>query len=206
MMRIRIYFQKNEPLRYSSVLDLQKIWERACRRAQLKIEMSKGFNPQAKIQIANPLATGFTGRNEIIDIWLVQNLPIASIRKKISSSLPEGLIINNIESVLDKKSSSVKTVNESNYSVFVFKESLSRIKNSIKSIMQAEKIIRTRNSKQYDLRPLIKSIKIQENTKDYINLFMSLSAGPNRTGRPDEVILEMGLTLADCKIDRLDFS
>jgi len=206
MMRIRIFFQKNEPLRYSSFLDIQKIWERTCRRAQLQIEMSKGFNPQAKIQIANPLATGFTGRNEIVDIWLTQNLPIALIKEKFTSSLPEGLIINTIESVPDEKSSDLKSVNESNYSVLFFEEPFSKIENSIKSIMQAEKIIRTRNGKQYDLRPLIKAMKIEEKTKDYINIIMSLSAGPNKTGRPDEVVLEMGLSLADCKIDRLDFS
>lgn len=50
MKRIRIHYAKTEGLRYTSNLDMQKVWERALRRAGLPLYYSQGFHPQPRIQ------------------------------------------------------------------------------------------------------------------------------------------------------------
>jgi hypothetical protein len=63
--------------------------------------------------------------------------------------------------------------------------------------------MRERNNKQYDLRPLILSIQFDEEGEDNCRLILRLSAHPSTTGRPDEVMKELGMDLTNCEIERL---
>ena len=69
-MRIRIVYSKADSLKYTGNLDLQKIWERLLRRANLPLAYSQGFHPQPRINQGCPLPLGFIGENEMVDIWL----------------------------------------------------------------------------------------------------------------------------------------
>ena len=70
MERIRICYAKTEPLRYTSNLDVHKVWERLLLRARLPLAYSQGFHHQPRINQAAPLPLGFTSRVEMVDIWL----------------------------------------------------------------------------------------------------------------------------------------
>lgn len=168
--------------------------------------MSKGFNPQPKIQIANPLPSGFTGRNEIVDIWFSENIPVEEIKHKSQLHLPEGITINKTELIPENQASLGGSIEKSEYIITISQHSSELIERKIENIIKSSSIKRMRNGKEYDLRPLIKKIEIISRSKDSTQLLMCLSAGPNQTGRPDEVIFQMGLQLSDCEIDRLRFS
>ena len=66
-MRIRISYNKNSLIRFTSALDMQRIWERSFRRASIKVTYSKGFHPQPRIQLGIPLPLGFIGLEEKVD-------------------------------------------------------------------------------------------------------------------------------------------
>lgn len=205
-MRARIYFQKNAPLRFSSVLDLHKIWERTSKRANLKLVYSSGYHPQAKIQIANPLPTGFTGRNEVVDIWYQENMTTEELQQRLIQFLPDGITINSIEIIpVDEKNFS-KSISKSHYLVTIFGQSVEKIDEGVREILSSSSIERMRNNRVYDLRPLIESIEINQIFDDRVELMMDLSAKPNMTGRPDEIILHLGISLSDCIFDRIGFS
>lgn len=205
-MRARIYFQKNAPLRFSSVLDLHKIWERTSKRAKLKLVYSSGYHPQAKIQIAIPLPTGFTGRNEVVDILYQENMTTEELQQSLIQFLPDGITINSIEIIpVDEKNFS-KSISKSHYLVTIFGQSVEKIDEGVREILSSSSIERMRNNRVYDLRPLIESIEINQIFDDRVELMMDLSAQPNMTGRPDEIILHLGISLSDCIFDRIGFS
>jgi uncharacterized protein (DUF2344 family) len=85
-MRLRIVFSKTGALRYTGHLDLQKIWERTARRAGLPLAYSQGFHPQPKIQLAAALPLGFSGRAELVDIWLDAESADSNLSKSQISS------------------------------------------------------------------------------------------------------------------------
>ena len=58
MERLRITYSKTAALRYTSNLDMHKIWERALRRARLPLAYSQGFHPQPRLTQACPLPLG----------------------------------------------------------------------------------------------------------------------------------------------------
>jgi radical SAM-linked protein len=201
-MRVRITFQKTGSLRYSSILDLQKIWERALRRAKLPVEMSQGFNPHAKIQIAHPLPVGFSGKNEVVDIFLEKDISVETLEVQLKKALPEGLKINSIVNAPEKPRSLTGLFTRAEYLVTLRNTKRETVEDKITEIINSRNLIRERNKKEYDLRPLIHQMEIAQVSGTDVTLSMVLSTEPGKTGRPDEVVFQFGFTLSDCTIER----
>ena len=203
-MRIRVNFEKSGSLIYTSVLDVQKIWERSFRRAGLKIQYSKGFHPQPRIQIANPLPVGFIGRDELVDVWLEEEISPDKVVAGLSGKLPEGLSINQIKVVEERSPAPVNLIQYSDYIVIFFDETTSydRLSMEFSQLLERESIPRVRNRKSYDLRPLIHTISIENGEEGLPLVSMRLSSSPGKTGRPEEVLFELGCELSDFKVER----
>ena len=69
-------------------------------------------------------------------------------------------------------------------------------------LLERESIPRVRNRKSYDLRPLIHTISIENGEEGLPLVSMRLSSSPGKTGRPEEVLFELGYELSDFKVER----
>ena len=194
MDRIRITYSRTEPLRYTGNLDMQKVWERYLRRAGVQVAYTNGFHPQAKIQQACPLPLGFLGNNEIVDIWVdgPDNL-IDTLGPALSSTRQPGIEIKQIEWV-DLTSPAMATrVHSAQYKVVLFDpHDPVEIGQQIETLRQRSSILRERRGKQYDLRPLVEDIELQEQPEG-LTIRMQLAARDSATGRPEEVLSEIGV-------------
>lgn len=203
-MRIRISFSKTADLRYTSILDLQKVWERAARRAQLGLQYSQGFHPQAKIQIANPLPLGFSCKNELIDLWIADFDSIDQIQQRLLHALPRGMTINAIEVLPENAPSLPKQVESSQYRITFYdpQPEINKLKNQVSGLLAEPSIIRVRNGKSYDLRPLISSLEILLEDGKPTQIMLNMPSGPGKTGRPEEVMFELGFQWQDFQVER----
>lgn len=206
-MRIRIFYAKLKELRYTGVLDMQSIWQRSFKRADLFVEYSQGFHPQPKIQIPFPLPLGFTGRNEIVDVWIKEDaFQISKVESKLRLSVPKGIQISLIQEINPSEKSIASASKHSDYEIRIFnpESGCYRLTESFNYLMKQSSIIRTRNKKQYDLRSLILSYSYVKNENNFCFYHLSLLAHPSQTGRPDEVMMQLGVDLSDCEIERLN--
>jgi len=203
-MRIRISFSKTADLRYTSILDLQKVWERAARRAQMGLQYSQGFHPQAKIQIANPLPLGFSGKNELVDLWIADFDSIHQIQQRLLHALPNGMAINAIEILPENAPSLPKQVESSQYRITFHdpQPEVNKLKNKVSGLLTELSIIRVRNGKSYDLRPLISSLEILLEDGKPTQIILNMPSGPGKTGRPEEVMFELGFQWQDFQVER----
>ena len=197
-MRIRITFSKLGALRYTGHLDLQKLWERAARRAELPLAYSQGFHPQPKMNIAAALPLGFSSRCEVLDMRLEHDVQLDGLREKLQATLPTGIQVTNVESV-DERAPTLQTqVLSAEYEVSLaeagFRE---EVKRKIESVLESKSIIRTRREKEYDLRPLIEALELMDG-----KIFMKLAAREGATGRPEEVLDMLGIAFEDTRIER----
>jgi radical SAM-linked protein len=204
-MRARIFYSKGAVLKFTGALDIQAIWQRSLRRAGLTVELSQGFHPQPKIQLPFPLPLGFTGQNEIVDIWFTQDYDLEDVREKLTVSLPVGIKIQCIELIDGQKKSIASSATTADFKVIVDTADVNKteLKYSLKKLLERPTIMRERNDKLYDLRPMILSIQIENEIDGKCVLEMRLSAHPSTTGRPDEVMKELGVNITDCEIERL---
>ncbi len=99
VQRLRVVFSKGAAIRFIGHLDVVRLWERACRRAQLPLAYSLGFTPRPRLQFAAPLALGATGGREILDVFLTATLPPGVFAERLSRQLPEGCQVVDVRDV-----------------------------------------------------------------------------------------------------------
>ena len=73
-MRLAVVFTKEAPVRFVSHLDVQRLFQRAFRRAKLPLAYSQGFNPHPLVSFATALSVGMTSRGEYLDVTLAEEL------------------------------------------------------------------------------------------------------------------------------------
>lgn len=202
-MRIRIAFAKQGALRYTGHLDLHKLWERAARRAGLPLAYSQGFHPQPKINIAAALPLGFSSRCEVMDMRLREDISLAGLCEKLQGTLPTGIHVLSVEQVEDREPALQTQVASAEYEV-TLTEPLDRseLERRIESLLESDALRRERRGKTYDLRPLVEDLSLLPHHSDLPTIFMRLSAREGATGRPEEVLDELGIAFEETRIER----
>jgi radical SAM-linked protein len=197
-MRIRITFSKQGALRYTGHLDLHKLWERAARRAELPLAYSQGFHPQPKMNIAAALPLGFSSTCEVLDMRLEQDVELASLAERLNATLPLGIHVSAVAQ-MDERAPTLQTqVLSAEYEVRMIEAGFpSEVKRSVETLLAAESIIRTRREKQYDLRPLVEALEVRGDT-----IALRVAAREGATGRPEEVLAELGIAFEETRIER----
>ena len=198
----RIIYKKNELLRYTGNLDVHKIWERSFRRSKLPLAYSEGFHPQPRIQQASPLPLGFLSEYEMLDVYLTEELNPNELKTNIQSKVPLGLEVLTIEQIIEKEPALQVQVNAVEYKVFFLDPiNENEVKEKIAMFLGKQQVIRIRRKKEYDLRPLVNQLELNtDQPPPYV--LMNLKSQEGATGRPEEVLDELGFSLEDTRIIR----
>lgn len=191
--RYRIRFGKRGDLRYTSHLDLARIWERTLRRARVPLVYSQGFNPRPKMQLAAALPLGFDSNAELIDIWVEGSpQPAGELRERIDAAAPPGLRVAGIEQVESGGPALQAVIQQAVYRIPVEAAPADELQARVDGLLAQPTIERERRGKTYDLRALIDDLRLEPG--DPPVLHMALSASQERGfGRPDEVLDALGI-------------
>ena len=195
--RLRITFGKTGSLRYTSSLDVAKIWERVLRRADLPIMYTQGFNTRPRIRLAMPLPLGISSECEILDVSLRQRIDVdeAALRSQLLAVAPQGLTIGRIVEVDLRASTLHSLIDSAEYRIhFLDEVDPEYLRLKISEIMNRKSIIidRTRRRKRsvMDIRPLILALYLD----DAHDMIAHLSVGDRGNLRPDQLIELMELS------------
>jgi radical SAM-linked protein len=201
-MRIRITFSKTDAMRYNGHLDLFRSWERTFRRSGLPLAYSQGFHPQPRLNLACALPLGFTSECEILDAWLECDLPPQKAYQIIEDVLPPGLEMHGVE-IVDGQAPALQTQVASVVYVITLLDDIPDLDERLQRTASAEHLPRQRRNKSYDLRPLIEQISLlPKNDDGKRRLRIQLSARESATGRPEEILDEMGIKFESTRIHR----
>lgn len=212
-MRLRVIFSKGGALRYIGHLDLQRIWERTIRRANLPLAYTQGFHPGPKLQLAAALPLGCLGREEMLDMWLQEGFQAGGededsekkLCERLIGAAPAGLKTYHIYRVEDGCPALQTQVIASEYAVEILDPfDLKELQGRLGSLMESKDLPRVRRGKPYDLRPLIEAMEIEAPSKHKsISIKIRLAAREGATGRPDEVIAALGISPESTRVERL---
>ena len=191
--RIRVTYAKGNSLRFTGHLDMQRIWERLLRRTTLPVRYSQGFHPRARLNLASALPLGCVSDSEILDFWMNEPMPLREVLTMLIATAPPGLTIMSAMDVDLREASLQSQMKASKFMVQFFDPPDPEIlKAKIKDLLSRETINRTRRKKTYDLLPLIISLQLLILESRETVLQMTLKAEQGSTGRPDEVLDELG--------------
>jgi radical SAM-linked protein len=197
-MHIRLHYSKSAALRYSSTLDMQLVWERTFRRAQLPLAYSQGFHPQPRIQQALPMPLGFLSDDEIMDVWLLNQLESNTILFKLRKAAPPGIDISTLEVIIEKTTSITTQVLSTLYSAMPLVEiNHADLQKSINGFLSKDTAMREMRKKAYNLRPLVEKCELKYLSGEKVEIILQLAAREGANGRPDEVISSLGYNPMD---------
>ena len=204
MQRVRIHYRKGEELQYIGNLDLHRIWERTFRRAQIKLAYSQGFHPQPRMHQACPLRLGFTSQVELLDFWCDSEESLAELQEKLVKTVQPGIEIVELTNVPLKSPPLQSIVESVVYNVYLDQShDLDDISGKIEELNKADRCMRERRGKPYDLRSLLLKLSLDTSAQPAM-ITMQLSALPGATGRPEEVLDELGISPFSVDVVRTD--
>ena len=121
-----------------------------------------------------------------------------------SRSLPPGLNVNEITCIPEDASKLQGRVYAAEFNIRINTNNITKLQGEIAKILNSESIPRTRRNKAYDLRPMIQTLELIPDTNEHSGCLikMTLTAQEGKTGRPDEVLLELGIDPSVVLIER----
>ena len=199
-MRARVTFSKTGALKYIGHLDLQTLWERAARRAGLPLAYSHGFHPQAKINFASALPLGFGSRAEVVDMRLQSDVDLEQLPSRLQQAMPAGITILDVQGVDEAEPALQMQIEAAEYEVELLAEAdPAALHQRIEELLAAPELPRVRRSKAYDLRALVEEVRLSDHPT---RICMRLAAREGATGRPEEVLDQLGIAPRDTRIAR----
>ena len=190
--RLRITFGKFDALKYTSNLDVAKIWERVLRRADLPLLYSQGFNTRPKLQLATALPLGITSECELLDVTLRERIRLEGLEERLRPVSPAGLRIYRAEEVAVGEAALQTRVRSARY-VVTFVEPVPGLAQLAGALLARKSIPRSIQRKrrvvEKDLRPLIHELVAD----DAQTLRMRVAVGDRGNLRPRDLLEEMGL-------------
>lgn len=174
-----------------------RLLERALRRAQIPVSMTKGFNPRLKLSFPLALQLGVEGLNEIMELELSEWIKPSVFKERVDKQLPHGIEMTLPEIISRHDKSKIVSVV---YNV-ILKQSEIPNNEDITNILKNDilNVIRTKGleRKSINIRPSIISIESTES-----GLLLCVKIMERGTGKPMEILKSLGIESKNVRITR----
>ena len=205
---IRVKYRKEDEMIFISHLDLQRLLQRAFRRAKINLSYSEGFNPHPKMSYGNALALGVESQGEYVDIEIEDDIDVKEFLERINEQLPEGIkFIKGQE--IDPKTPSLSSVIV--YGEYIFNIDLESplskefVKSRVLNFIKSEEIIVTKKNKKgknvdVDIRPLIRNFDLVSLDDNRVTFESTIATG-SKANLNINILIPQILNMLDLDID-----
>lgn len=194
MSKVLIKYGKNGPLRYLSHLELIRAIERSFRRANIRIQMSQGFNPRPKISHGPALHVGAGSLAEYMVVNVADSVTESNLLEKITFVLPKGLSIYKAKYIEGKQSSIMSAVQSAAYKARVkFSLDVEDITSLVARFREENRLsIRHKEKEKWvETNKAILDWQVERKTGDEYDFYIRLSMNDQNSLRPDVVITKL---------------
>ncbi len=211
-MRIRIKFEKKQPVRYLGHLDIMRFFQRVFNRADVKMEYSIGFNPHQKMSFAQPLGVGILSEGDYLDAEIAPGQDLLEIRDKMNRVCGDGFRICSVKEVEEGAQKAMAALAFAEYHVDVagllseaegsLSEAEAALRQNIETLLarpsipvekatkSTRKKSRMKNAEaprtEVDIRPQLLKLSYENGS-----LFLQVTAGSGNNLKPDTLLKEL---------------
>jgi radical SAM-linked protein len=189
MSKYLLKFEKKGVLRYTSHLDLLRLFKRTFKRAGVELEYTRGFNPRPKMGFAQPLSLGYSSVGEYLEFETTRPYNKDQLIGLMNSYLPFGLKVLNCKDTSGAKKSAASTVSSASYEVSLPKEHEIPTLEQIDTYLKQERIVALKATKkrseytEVDIKPMIIELEIVKDKNNAIS--MKIHAGSSSNLNPE---------------------
>lgn len=202
-MRYMLKFTKEEVIKYTSHLDMVRLFKRAFQRSGIRLVFSEGFNPHPKMTLAQPLSLGYTSVGEWLEFETVNDQEPEAVKETLAKVLPPGIKILEISTMKAEEKSLASRCFAAEYTIAMCLDFAKTDRADLLDVLAAnpggedflaqptilvqKKSMKHKTPVEIDIKPMIHylNICIVDN-----NIFMSteLAAGSNQNLSPELLI------------------
>jgi radical SAM-linked protein len=110
-------FTKGEIVKFTSHLDMVRMFKRAFQRSGIRLTFSAGFNPHPKMTLAQPLSLGYTSVGEWIEFETAEDWNPEELKSKLAATLPVGIKLLEISTMKPEEKSLASRCNAAEYTI-----------------------------------------------------------------------------------------
>lgn len=182
---------------------------RAVRRAGIPLWYTEGFNRHPYLTFASPLSLGFESEGEIMEIRLVEDMPLAQVTDRMNAALPEGFrVLETFEAV-----HKVRDLQLAGYRLEIALPADTVTDLLAQPEILVEKRTKKKTMKTVDIRPAFENavvtatatgccvqVQLPVSSENTVNPTLLITALTAKTGEtPVYTVTRIGLYLADGK-------
>ena len=182
---IRVKYKKEDEMIFISHLDLQRLLQRAFRRAKINVSYSEGFNPHPKMSYGNALALGVESQGEYVDIEIEDDIEVKEFLERINEQLPDGIKFVKGQEI-DPKTPSLSSIIV--YGEYIFNIDLEVplskefVKSRVLNFVKSKEIIITKKNKkgkkvEVDIRPMIRNFDLVSLDDNRVTFVSTIATG-----------------------------
>ena len=188
VQKIEIVHTKTANLRFISHLDVQRLFERALRRAEIPVAYTEGFNPRPKMQWLMPLPIYYESNYEVMHLELSESVEDLELLNRLNSQLPHEFQIKSVKTLnLHDKLPNVENIKVL-YRIltcypYMWEKYICETEAAIKSFLSQKFLIlkvfkkrqdqNSQSEKQIDLRPLVERLEVLNTTQLELEIVIS---------------------------------
>lgn len=210
MFRYVISFSKDGYIRYSSHLDLFRIFKRAFRRCNISLQYSQGFNPHPKMGFAQPLSLGYRGGGEFIEFETKESCTKELLITELQKTMPEGIKLTGAGTLPEGAKSLAASIDNARYTIsypvsFYSKDYEGLLQDYLaqREIMAEKRQKKTKQMVEVNIKNKIRTITVKADEEQHLELDMLLDCGSNSNLSPELVISSFN-SFADINCDRYE--
>ncbi len=177
-------------MKFVGHLDMMRYFQKAMRRADVKIRYSEGFSPHQIMSFAAPLGVGITSNGEYLDIEANED-DLKSMTDRLNQVMVEGIEVLSCRKLQDSSKNAMSIVCAADYTL-EFREGyqpkdLDEFFEKLLDFYAQEQIVITKKTKkgqkEMDLKPLIYQLR-----RNGEGIFMQVSTGSTDNIKPELVM------------------
>ena len=210
MSKYALLFSKTDYIKYTSHLDLLRLFKRAFRRADIPVSYSNGFNPHPRMGFCQPLSLGYSGLNEIIEFQTDTDKGRRRWMEELQKCLPSGIKLIRFGLIADGQKTLAASVYAADYSiVFPVPYALMDFDKVLTEFLEQDKILCDKKMKsgkisEVDIKGKIRSIDTRaENGRLAIDCCLDSGSDSNLS---PELLIKAFLVYALPYTERYDIS
>ncbi len=195
MGKYLISFTKLGYIKYTSHLDMLRLFKRSFKRAGIELVYSQGFNPHPDMAFCQPLSLGYESICELLEFEINKPMEPEKIMTRLNEIMPKGISITSCIPLDDKMKSIASTCYEASYKIEI--PTIDRCNHSTEDLLQQyldqKQIVALKSSKKHretkelDIKPKIREIKANI-VDNIIIMYTRLDAGSHSNLSPELLI------------------
>lgn len=208
MNRYVIRFAKDGYLKYTSHLDLLRLFKRGFKKAGVPLDFSQGFNPHPKMVFAQPLSLGYTSQCELLEFETTQSINPEKVGEAMKEIMPMGITIQECKALNVPVKSLAAAVETVTYEViFPIKQDQKNDKEKVIAYLSQEEIFAKKRQKKtkkmvdVEIRSKIRTIDLADS--EQLTLNMTLDGGSASNLSP-ELVITTFMAHAGLEVERYD--